>query len=252
MKKKAIVALALCLVLAALSGCGCKHEWKEATCTEPSTCAKCGETKGEPLGHDAVWEVKSSDFVAAKRTMVFKCQDCGEELETKEETLTTFVEDGKFIFGAQDYIARLQKLWDDEHAGSLDLTFKYGITSKGKMDFDIYNRNDVWLGWGIFYDKDGNSIEPSSDAPICAISVFAGPVDNIETQTLLFLFKQLCGPCASAADPSLENGAYTDAIVNNTYNRLDDGKTLNGVNYSCGLNKDNGEYFILEIAIPQE
>lgn len=28
------------------------HNWQDATCTEPRTCAECGETDGEPLGHD--------------------------------------------------------------------------------------------------------------------------------------------------------------------------------------------------------
>lgn len=27
------------------------HDWREADCTEPKTCARCGETEGEPLGH---------------------------------------------------------------------------------------------------------------------------------------------------------------------------------------------------------
>ena len=31
----------------------CTHiKWDDATCTTPKTCAKCGETEGEPLGHD--------------------------------------------------------------------------------------------------------------------------------------------------------------------------------------------------------
>ena len=30
------------------------HDWKEATCTEPKTCALCGEKEGAALGHD--WE----------------------------------------------------------------------------------------------------------------------------------------------------------------------------------------------------
>ena len=35
--------------------CGAKrhvHRWREATCTEPKTCKRCGATDGEPLGHD--------------------------------------------------------------------------------------------------------------------------------------------------------------------------------------------------------
>lgn len=29
----------------------CKHSWNKATCTDPKTCKKCGETDGEALGH---------------------------------------------------------------------------------------------------------------------------------------------------------------------------------------------------------
>ena len=36
-----------------LTGCACKHEmWNDASCTAPKTCAECGVTEGEPLGHD--------------------------------------------------------------------------------------------------------------------------------------------------------------------------------------------------------
>lgn len=28
------------------------HDWKDATCTEPKTCARCGVTEGKALGHD--------------------------------------------------------------------------------------------------------------------------------------------------------------------------------------------------------
>ncbi|MCI8986084.1 MAG: hypothetical protein HFI60_09060 [Lachnospiraceae bacterium] len=27
------------------------HEWKEATCTEPKACSKCGKTEGSALEH---------------------------------------------------------------------------------------------------------------------------------------------------------------------------------------------------------
>ena len=49
-----ILTVLLCLTLIlGLCGCGCscRHEWVDATCTEPKTCAKCGETQGEARGH---------------------------------------------------------------------------------------------------------------------------------------------------------------------------------------------------------
>ena len=44
--------LALCMLIG-LSSCGlfCKHEWKDATCTDPKTCALCSKTEGDALGH---------------------------------------------------------------------------------------------------------------------------------------------------------------------------------------------------------
>lgn len=51
MKKRCLLFLGALLVFCMLAGCECKHEWAEATCTEPKTCTKCGETEGEALGH---------------------------------------------------------------------------------------------------------------------------------------------------------------------------------------------------------
>ena len=71
--KKAF-ALFLILSLFLLSGCGHEHSWQEATCTQPKTCADCGETEGEPLGHSpteaTVWEPSV-------------CSVCGEVLGEK-------------------------------------------------------------------------------------------------------------------------------------------------------------------------
>ena len=52
--KNARKLFAVCLFLFGvllLCACGCEHAWKTATCTTPTTCTLCGETAGEPLGH---------------------------------------------------------------------------------------------------------------------------------------------------------------------------------------------------------
>lgn len=53
MNKRIAALIALVLVFAlGLSACGCAHEtWNEANCVNPKTCADCGETEGEALGH---------------------------------------------------------------------------------------------------------------------------------------------------------------------------------------------------------
>lgn len=58
-----------------LTGCHLKHDWQEATCTEPKTCFVCNKTKGEPLGH--TWE-------EATCTEPKTCSVCG---KAKGETL---------------------------------------------------------------------------------------------------------------------------------------------------------------------
>lgn len=77
-----IAVLALCVTL--LAGCGCRHEWLAATCTNPKTCELCGLTEGEAKGH--IWE-------EATCTVPKKCSVChtteGEALSHNWEEATT-------------------------------------------------------------------------------------------------------------------------------------------------------------------
>ena len=67
--KRTIPVTILAFILAfCLTACGCKHEWKEATCTNPKTCALCGKTEGEVKAHQ--WQDATC---TAPRT----CKDCG-------------------------------------------------------------------------------------------------------------------------------------------------------------------------------
>ena len=68
MKKTITVIFLTVLLLLFLTGCGHEHVWNEATCTEPRTCAECGETEGEALGH--IW----SDATCTKPQT---CERCG-------------------------------------------------------------------------------------------------------------------------------------------------------------------------------
>ena len=60
---------AVFILMLVLTGCGHKHTWAEATCTEPKKCSECGEIEGNPLGHD--WSVE------ATCTEPKKCGRCG-------------------------------------------------------------------------------------------------------------------------------------------------------------------------------
>ena len=66
---KRIIAIIIIIVICiSLSACCVSHEWKDATCTDPKTCIKCGKTEGSPLGH--TWE--DATCIKAKT-----CSTCG-------------------------------------------------------------------------------------------------------------------------------------------------------------------------------
>ena len=67
MKKTTSLLLFLALICT-LTGCGCKHEWKDATCETPKICSLCEEVEGEPLGHS--WQEATCE---APKT----CSGCG-------------------------------------------------------------------------------------------------------------------------------------------------------------------------------
>ena len=52
------------------------HSWAEATCTAPKTCSVCAATEGEPLPHDVKW-----NFHREEKTMDGDCSACGEHVE---------------------------------------------------------------------------------------------------------------------------------------------------------------------------
>lgn len=58
------------------------HEWIEATCTAPKTCAVCGATEGTALGH------KWSDWTAYSDVHMRECETCGIS-EVKAHDFTT-------------------------------------------------------------------------------------------------------------------------------------------------------------------
>ena len=67
---KRIVAIVFIIAICfSLSACCLRHDWQEATCAAPETCAKCGKTRGEPLAEHT--------WVEATCTEPKTCSVCG-------------------------------------------------------------------------------------------------------------------------------------------------------------------------------
>ena len=85
MKTNKILSILMVVVLLVLlASCGCKHEWKAATCTEPQTCTKCGKTEGNALGHKYGEEkVLVEPTCSETGVMESICTVCGDKKTTK-------------------------------------------------------------------------------------------------------------------------------------------------------------------------
>lgn len=81
--KKALLMFLSFVTMLLLCACCFQHEWRDATCTEPKICVKCGKTEGEPLGHK--WE--DATCMKTKRCSVCKETE-GEPLGHKWKAAT--------------------------------------------------------------------------------------------------------------------------------------------------------------------
>lgn len=63
------VLLLIAMLICALTGCACRHEWTDANCKAPKTCNLCGQTEGEKT-ENHVWEDATTE---APKT----CSVCG-------------------------------------------------------------------------------------------------------------------------------------------------------------------------------
>lgn len=106
------------------------HEWKEATCTEPKTCEVCDATEGDALGHSFGEWSENAEIDVVNEVMLNsrKCSVCGKKEQAEGSKLTSFVENGRFIFSPwginkrfEDKLGVASKCDDDENV----LSFAY-------------------------------------------------------------------------------------------------------------------------------
>ena len=95
------------LLLMSLSACSCRHEWTDATCTEPKVCSKCGETEGDALGHSwGSWKVEKKATATESGTKEQTCSRCG-KTQTTSYAIESLVEDGHLLLSPKDFCVLL-------------------------------------------------------------------------------------------------------------------------------------------------
>ncbi|MBE6730812.1 MAG: hypothetical protein E7564_03880 [Ruminococcaceae bacterium] len=121
MKQKVSLLLALILTFSIIiSGCGCRHQWKEATCTEASICTVCQQVQGAALGHNkGEWETGEEATIFNSGTRVRNCTRCGMTMATERYELTCYSENGQALFSPSDFTKKY-----NEVAGKLSSEIK--------------------------------------------------------------------------------------------------------------------------------
>lgn len=126
MKKLVLLTLVLAMVLS-MAGCGCKHEWNDATCTTPKTCSLCGETEGDVLEHTpGPMEVASVDTAALTITYQQVCTVCGAALDTQTGSTGIAPADGKMALSPEEWYACLST--NIQQLGASQTMMAYGVT----------------------------------------------------------------------------------------------------------------------------
>lgn len=141
MRKQILTLSFLIISSIVLTGCGCKHEWNEATCLEPKTCSECGETEGdvsdhlweeatclepkkcticettegEPIGHVAgYWEIENYNYIEAVQEECKRCNYCSEIMEQTKTNMDSLHDNTKFLFTMNEFNERLNYIFDNE------------------------------------------------------------------------------------------------------------------------------------------
>ena len=72
------------------------HSWQNASCTEPKTCTRCGQTEGNPLGHSFLWNAVEQASCSKAGIEEGVCPVCG-EMEHREIEKLPHTPDGDWV-----------------------------------------------------------------------------------------------------------------------------------------------------------
>ena len=157
MKRKLSVLILALVCLLAFIGCCFHSEWYAATCTDPKTCAKCGETEGEALGHTWV-EATCTDpktctacnltegealghiWVDATTEVPKTCSTCsateGERIITDERFTTAATAEIQGKWGSEISVTG-EMMGIEGFDGSMNIQCIMGMGNDGTLEFGL-------------------------------------------------------------------------------------------------------------------
>ena len=215
------------------------HDWKDATCTEPKTCQRCGETEGDALGHKPGEWSTSINALSAKRSSEQKCTVCGAVVDSKDEKLTTFVDNGKFVLSPVEFNDRLsfELLCMKNCKLSSSLTTGSGST----LELDVHASSGRGRATGYFLTKATSgtteddmltSESKEKEGSFASVAfVFSDAGSGTPVAQVLLAVVQAADPSMSS-DSSEARSFCSQLTKNLDSNIVSD--TKNGINYSIG------------------
>ncbi len=196
-----------------------KHDWVAATCTEPKTCADCGETEGEALGHTpGEWELDEPSYTTATVWLRQKCTVCGTQLDSELKKMSTLCENGELLLTPDEFTQR--------YGDVLNYCFSEYGTKLVAADSDsvgccIVKNGSTLVGTVLFF-KTGDSFIADKDAHgIVKLTVGFKSTDKTEIVKTIV-------PLVMTVDPSLEFEEAKSIAVK----FFDDPYTYNGIRYA--------------------
>ena len=228
----AVMLLAMCCLL--LTGCMCKHEYKDATCTEPTTCTLCGKTQGDPTGHIPSDMVTGElDFDAHTSQSYQFCLVCQESLHSETVDLTSMISGGKFVFTPNQFANGLENYFGGTY------TVEQDSLDSGALVSMIYDASGSSIG-AIMYLGGGDSLT-SDDADSTEVN---GMICYWYTEDNGVIVEVMGGIlCGCDASLTKEASYTTLSAIINSYG---DTYSQNGIIHTVTLN-DGDFVFVLAI-----
>lgn len=216
-----------------------QHEWVEATCTEPRTCAECGETEGEPLGHTpGEWESTNYDYVSATYLSVQRCTVCGETLDSSVESMASFIENGEFTFTPSQFRDRFNNEVGSISGFGSDV-YTVDTSTDGMLSYGVVGDSSVGMLSFVSMDGKNNITVDEAEAKCNPSPVILVDMSNSNAGVNV---AGLSIALVEACDPSLSFGDAQDVASE----LVTGDATRNGIDY---LFAQDGSYILIRARI---